>query len=397
MVFAYHPTTERPTVTLNPANPAYDSMIPPDFAYPSPANPALYFDPQLRALRMGGPGFGSSWTVQDRGTESAVFGNSSVASGACSFIGGGGDNRASGFAAGVVGGSVNKATADHSAVVGGRFNQATGDGSAVLGGGISEFITVPGDPVPTYVERGNTAAGDQSVALGGVGNRVSGARSVVMGGEDNDVAGDDAVAGGAFNTAAGRYGVAFGSYNNANGNRSVAIGSYNTVDGEDSVALGARAVAAHNECVILSTGNETTTTRPGQCVIGAASGVVVHNDGVTTELPRRAMAWMHEADATVTATGSPIDAGGRQQLLAQLATVPMYEYADPMGTVAGTGQRRYGPLASEWYGAFPATHPPAGYAGMMSEHSLAVLATIGVQALVERVAALEARLAVLEG
>ena len=94
-----------------------------------------------------------------------VGGGNNQATGAYSFIGGGGD---AGVAA-----NRNVASGDWSFVGGGQQNQATGIASVVVGGGFNS------------VAYGNSASGISSVVGGGVGNNASGAYSVVCGGYNN--------------------------------------------------------------------------------------------------------------------------------------------------------------------------------------------------------------------
>ena len=108
-----------------------------------------------------------------------VGGGNNQATGAYSFIGGGGD-------AGTTG-NRNVASGDWSVVAGGRANQATGIGSFVGGGGVQ-----------TGFVGGNTASGEASTITGGFGNIASNTGATVVGGYQN-------TASGAYSTAIGRY------------------------------------------------------------------------------------------------------------------------------------------------------------------------------------------------
>ena len=117
-----------------------------------------------------------------------VGGGNNQATGAYSFIGGGGD---AGTAA-----NRNVASGDWSFVGGGRGNQATGAGSVVAGGGWDSA---------TFT--GNTASGPASAVLTGLGNTASGSYAVVLGGLTNTASGNNSsVLSGAYGTSRGLVG-----------------------------------------------------------------------------------------------------------------------------------------------------------------------------------------------
>ncbi len=121
-----------------------------------------------------------------------VGGGNNQATGAYSFIGGGGDAGTSG--------NRNVASGDYAVVVGGRTNTASGIAAFVGGGGFDGASVLS-----------NTASNSFSVVVGGASNISSG-----FGGF---------VGGGASNTASGTYsGVVFGNSNTANGNSSSVFG-----------------------------------------------------------------------------------------------------------------------------------------------------------------------------
>lgn len=95
-----------------------------------------------------------------------VGGGNNQATGAYSFIGGGGD-------AGTAG-NRNTASGDYSSVVGGRGNTASGIGAFVGGGGFDGTTQL-----------GNTASGSLSVVGGGYSNTASGSLSTVFAGFSN--------------------------------------------------------------------------------------------------------------------------------------------------------------------------------------------------------------------
>jgi hypothetical protein len=110
-----------------------------------------------------------------------VGGGNNQATGAYSFIGGGGD---AGTAA-----NRNVASGDWSVVVGGVKNVASGIGSAIAGGGINGAGGVSGNissGVSSFVGAGqaNVASAPNSSTLGGFNNQATGTGSVVIGGRN---------------------------------------------------------------------------------------------------------------------------------------------------------------------------------------------------------------------
>jgi hypothetical protein len=140
----------------------------------------------------------------------------------------------------------------HGIVVGGGNNQATGAYSFIGGGG----------DAGTAANR-NTASGDYSFVGGGRGNIASGIASTVSGGgfDGTNILGNTAsdigatVVGGAQNTASGFYTVTGGRNNVANGNRS-------TVWGNSGLARGLRGNYVVSPCQdpIGSAGSAQTAT-----------------------------------------------------------------------------------------------------------------------------------------
>ena len=132
-----------------------------------------------------------------------VGGGNNQATGAYSFIGGGGD---AGTAA-----NRNVASGDWSFVGGGRNNTASGNGSVVCGGGVYAVLSPSTFPNlatgnANFVGAGinNTASGDIAAIVGGQGNVSSGSRSFVGAGIANTASGGSAAIMG------GNYGVTRG-------------------------------------------------------------------------------------------------------------------------------------------------------------------------------------------
>ena len=128
-----------------------------------------------------------------------VGGGNNQATGAYSFIGGGGD---AGTAA-----NRNVASGDWSFVGGGERNTASGTGSVIVGGGISSTgATSPNasSGISSIIGGGygNTSSGTASTVTGGASNTASGIASVVSGGSSNGAnASYSSVNGGTFGTA----------------------------------------------------------------------------------------------------------------------------------------------------------------------------------------------------
>lgn len=145
------------------------------------------------------------------GTYSAVAGGSDhTASGYGSFVGGGANNDATALYATIGGGIQNTASNDRTTVGGGTYNTASAPNATVGGGG------------------GNTASGYGSVVGGGRGNGASGSYSFVGGGYVLSATGVSAsVPGGYLCTASGNYSIAGGNGCNASGYNSSAFGGAN--------------------------------------------------------------------------------------------------------------------------------------------------------------------------
>jgi len=142
-----------------------------------------------------------------------VGGGNNQATGAYSFIGGGGDagtaanrNVASGDWSFVGGGNKNTASGILSTVAGGLNNTASGEASFVGGGG----------DYGNFGYGGNTASGLSSGVLAGYGNQASAAHSSVLAGGNNQASGNySAILAGYYNTTRGITGVvAFAGRNN---------------------------------------------------------------------------------------------------------------------------------------------------------------------------------------
>jgi hypothetical protein len=163
-----------------------------------------------------------------------VGGGNNQATGAYSFVGGGGD---AGTAA-----NRNLASGDWSVVVGGWGNQATGIGSFVGGGGVYSNGVVVG---------GNTATGISAMILGGTQNVSSNVCS--------------SVAGGQYNVASGNYSTVLSGYGMTTRNLYGAVvfgGAYNSTRGDaQAMLLVLRAATTDATATVLtSNGGSASTT-----------------------------------------------------------------------------------------------------------------------------------------
>lgn len=158
-------------------------------------------------------------TTDDKMYATVVGGRGNVASGAGSFIGGGGYDGTNL--------SGNTASGNASSVVGGMGNTASGLGSFVAGGGYySGFVF------------GNTASGESASVLAGSANEASGMNSATLAGDGCYAVGHGSIAAGHSSTANGLYSKVFASYSSANGGQDVVFGTNNVSDGAASLMFG---------------------------------------------------------------------------------------------------------------------------------------------------------------
>jgi hypothetical protein len=164
-----------------------------------------------------------------------VGGGNNQATGAYSFIGGGGD---AGTAA-----NGNVASGDWSVVVGGAKGVASGVGSVVVGGGLSPTAT------PTT---GNTASGLDSAVIGGANNNASAFWSTVVGGR--------------YHVANSNYGVAMVGTNATTrailGNFAIGVGNsvYNAGQSQAAILIITAQTTDATATVLTSTLTSASTT-----------------------------------------------------------------------------------------------------------------------------------------
>ena len=194
-----------------------------------------------------------------------VGGGNNQATGAYSFIGGGGD---AGTAA-----NRNVASADWSTVVGGVGNQATGIGAFVGGGGVY-LGTV----------NGNNASGVFSVVGGGLGNQTSGQGAFIGGGYTNYANGNYSVVNGYNGTSRGIDSAFILSSRNSNNTQGFSqSGWYNlsvstTTTGAVALSSNSNAAGTTNQVVLPNGQTGTVSVYTFRVLISA------HNSANTTDI-----------------------------------------------------------------------------------------------------------------
>lgn len=215
---------------------------------------------------IGGGGFDGSlvgFNLASGGGSVVVGGRRNDATNTYAFIGGGTLNKASGIASFVGGGgydgetlSGNTASGTGSSVVGGMGNTASGTGSFVAGGGSAFGLVF-----------GNTASGESASVLSGEGNTASGDNSVVLAGENCEAKGHGSIIAGHASTAEGTSSTVLGWYSHAYGGKELVIGSnnvssvtaglgivfgaFNQTDGSSSLLGGFQSSAVGNYTFVL--------------------------------------------------------------------------------------------------------------------------------------------------
>lgn len=250
------------------------------------------------------------------GAQSTIGGGrNNTASGLLSVIGGGEGNQALEELATIAGGAVNTASHFYATVGGGRDNHATAQNStigggadnrnsgesatvsgglqntaegvfAVVGGGTLNTSSAPASTVSGGVRNTATSVAGLSSIGGGFSNTISGARSVIAGGSNNTAAADDStISGGRDHVALGPLStVAGGDGNCAGGIASWAGGTYAKVRPEAAPADGAcqglsAGIAGGDSGTFVwadrDTQSEFISSGPGQFLVRASGGAVI--------------------------------------------------------------------------------------------------------------------------
>jgi len=369
-------------------------------------------------------------------------GEENEASGEYATISGGSHNTASAFHATVGGGSYNTARVGHS-VIGGGYHNTAGASLTVVGGGynndaLRRGATIGGgagnvaDGRITTIGGGfrNAATGWGDTISGGRGNFTSSFYPTVGGGAENTAAGLAAtVAGGAGNEAGASHAAVGGGLSNratdihatvAGGYANTSSGAFATVpggrqneaSGDYSLASGRRARigAAHEGAFLYADSNDLDfrSAAADEFAVRATGGVrfvtSIDGDGDSVagvKLAAGSGSWSSLSDREAKANVLPVDG---TQVLTLVAEVPI-------STWNYTGQepeiRHMGPMAQEFYATFGIGDDDR-YIGAVDADGVALAAIQGLYRLMQekdtqlanqqqRIAALEARLAALEG
>ena len=263
-----------------------------------------------------------------------VGGGNNQATGAYSFIGGGGDagtaanrNVASGDWSVVCGGTKNTASGLQSAVLSGSNNTASGVGSVICGGGAYDL----------YSYSPNLASGQSSFVGAGWGNNCSGFGSAIVGGSNNVSSGlYTSVVGGSYGTTRGLIGcIAFpaGNFSTTTGGAQAALLVLNaiTTNATATVLTSTGSAASTTNQVILpnnsayyfkvsviagvtGAGNTKAWTLEGAIKRGAGVGTTAIVGTVTTNIVAAdagASTWTVTATADITNGGLAITVTGQ--------------------------------------------------------------------------------------
>lgn len=289
------------------------------------------------------------------GATAFVAGQSCIASGDWSSVGGGRNNRARGAYSVVSGGGEstqadsNSALGAHSAIGGGHRNVASNNISNITGG------------------YSNLASGHGSVVTGGDDNEASGNRSAALGGWSNIASGDQSVTVGGFdNLASGSRSFAAGDQCRATGNYSSAIGgSLNFSSGSFAVSIGNRARAEHNGAIVIAANKEAVTmdsvvsSGVEQFVMRADGGFYLTNTSGSAVIPAGTFlntvtgaslttggTWANSSDRHQKANLESVDG---TEILKKLAAIPIttWNYSAQAEAV-----RHIGPMAQDFHAAF---------------------------------------------
>ncbi len=246
--------------------------------------------------------------------------------------------------------------------------------------------------------QGNAASGSDATVDGGIGNTAFGDRATVGGGVTNVATGSRATVGG-------------GDSNFASGAAATIPGGLlNTAQGDYSFAAGRRAKANHAGAFVWadSTDADMPSSANNQFIARAAGGFFLQSDSTldsqggflntsTGAFLSSGGAWTDVSDAALKENFAPADP---QAILARLAALPVQSWNYQ---AEGSGVRRLGPTAQDFYAAFGLGSDDKHISGV-DAHGVAFLAVQALYRLVRQlddqvrdlqgsVAALEAELA----
>ncbi|MGB6035681.1 MAG: tail fiber domain-containing protein [Cryomorphaceae bacterium] len=228
----------------------------------------MFFDATNSSFRSGSVN-ATAWNDENRGSGSAAFGLSTIASGIGSFAVGNA-SEASGARAAAFG--IQTIASGETAIASGFNSEASGDysvafGESTLASGINAFTA----------NEDNIASGQSSVAFGR-NSEASGSFAIAIG--NNSLAsGSSSIAAGSSADATGTTSAAFGFSTTAQGFGSIVAGWASTAEGDGSVAFGRGTIAkSAHETVIGSfntdyTANSTTSYDANDRVLTVGNGL----------------------------------------------------------------------------------------------------------------------------
>jgi hypothetical protein len=269
-------------------------------------------------------------------------------------------------------------------VIGGYSDNSVASGvygATIGGGGATGFTNRVTDSYGTVGGGYSNLAGDNA------GTTDDRAWATVGGGEGNSARGDHAtVSGGEGNTASGNYATVGGGHDN-------------TAAGDYSFAAGRRAKANNDGCFVWgdSTDGDIICGKDNRFMIRASGGVYMltsadHSTGAY--LAAGSGSWSDLSDRNLKENFTPVDG---QELLASLAEIPIstWNYKAQDSSI-----RHMGPVAQDFYAAFGLGESDTSISSVDPD-GVALAAIQGLyelsQVQAERIDALEARVAALEG
>jgi hypothetical protein len=356
----------------------------------------------------GGGGYNSPDSNLARGDYSVVGGGrANIADTTYATVGGGYDNTAGGIYSTIGGGNGNSADTNYS-TIGGGYSNSAGYRSTVCGGynntATNEYSSVVcgGQDNEAYRRfsfigggTNNFTQWEWSVIGGGWGNTTNGARCTIAGGEGNIAGGGTwaTVGGGWDNTASGERSTVGGGYNNtASAYCAVVAGGCNNVASADySMAAGSGARALHNGTFVWAdaSNDEFKSTNDNQVMILASGGTWIFSDpelssGVT--IHPGASAWATYSALNLKENLKPVNGNDILQKISSL-NINEWNFKAQSDNVT-----HIGPSSQDFYNAFGLGESDKTISTIDADG----VALAGIQALLEKIEKLEARVAELE-
>jgi hypothetical protein len=329
------------------------------------------------------------------GDYSAVSGGQSgTAGGSYSVIGGGQANSTSTSYNTIGGGSGNSVQSEYGTVCGGQNNTVINEGwSAICGGwenSIQRRYSFIGGGSQNYTQW------EWSVIGGGWGNTTGGARCTIAGGDHNSASGGigwATVGGGRYNTASGNYSTVGGGDNNtASADCAVIAGGCNNLAaGDHSMAAGSGAKALHNGSFVWAdaSNDDFQSTDDNQVMMLASGGTWIYSDpdllsGVT--IHPGASAWATYSDIDLKENLNPVNGS---DILRKISSLNISKWNFK---AQGDDITHIGPSSQDFYSAFGLGESDKTISTIDADG----VALAGIQALLDKIQKLEARIAELE-